>query len=76
MLRSIGAAIDGDVLVLGGAEYVRAPRLPIDAPPPAFATAKAGASARLATTKPVKMRDARMKFIPFVRVIYGSIKSE
>jgi hypothetical protein len=39
MLRWIGAAGDGAVLVAGGAENVREPRLPMPAPPPTRASA-------------------------------------
>ncbi|GGC32365.1 hypothetical protein GCM10011504_08190 [Siccirubricoccus deserti] len=48
IVRSIGRAVPGAVLVLGGALKVRLPRLPAPPPPPGRASAKAGASARAA----------------------------
>jgi len=51
MLRSIGAAGAGAVRVAGGAEKVREPRLPMLPPPPALASATAGASAKTAARR-------------------------
>jgi hypothetical protein len=48
MLRCMGAEY-GAVLVDGGAEYVMLPRLPIEAPLPARASARAGESASART---------------------------
>jgi len=44
IVRWIGAALLGAVLVLGGAEKVRKPRLPPEKPPPARACASAATS--------------------------------
>jgi hypothetical protein len=44
IVRWIGAALLGAVLVLGGGEKVRKPRLPPEKPPPARACASAATS--------------------------------
>jgi hypothetical protein len=52
MLRCIGDAEYGAVLVDGGAEYVMLPRLPNEPPLPARASANPGASARARAVTP------------------------
>jgi len=47
MLRCMGGAEKGAVLVAGGAENVMLPRLPIELPPPARASTTAGVNARV-----------------------------
>ncbi len=59
MLRSIGDPIEGAVFVTGGAEYVRDPRLPIEPPDPARASANDGANARPATSNAVNTAEER-----------------
>jgi hypothetical protein len=66
-LRCIGAAVPGAVRVLGGAEYVKPPRLPMDDPPPARAKASPGASARTTARTRVSERDGRMVSPPECR---------
>jgi len=64
MLRCIGWAAVGAVRVVGGADHVMLPRLPIEPPPPARASANPGASARLsAATAASKVDVRRMAFI-------------
>jgi hypothetical protein len=65
MLRSIGAAELGAVLVRGGAENVMLPRLPNELPPPARASASPGesASARAATpASKTRLRTISIRF--------------
>jgi hypothetical protein len=60
MLRCSGPAEYGAVLVLGGAEYVMLPRLPIDDPLPARASANPGASVSEAAATAAIKRVARL----------------
>jgi hypothetical protein len=59
MVRSIGDARLGAVRVIGGAENVMLPRLPIELPPPRRASAMAGASSRAATATTARKREPR-----------------
>src|ERR1700712_1211259 len=63
MLRCIGAAEYGAVLVVGGAENVMLPRLPIELPPPARASASPGARANVRTVMPANR--VRLRVISF-----------
>src|SRR6476619_3218406 len=67
MLRCIGAAEYGAVLVEGGADHVMLPRLPNEPPPPARASARPGASARAKAVTAATPKDVRrMIFLCFV----------
>jgi hypothetical protein len=61
----MGAAV-GAVGVLGGAEYVRIPRLPPEKPPPARACASAviNTNAAAITASAISQRWQNMTFIP------------
>src|SRR5262245_41880441 len=59
MLRCIGWAVEGAVRVVGGADQVMLPRLPIEFPPPARASASPGASARLSAATAARREDDR-----------------
>jgi hypothetical protein len=58
-VRSIGAAVMGAVRVVGGAEFVMLPRLPMELPPPKRASDTAGASNMLATAMAANRREPR-----------------
>ena len=58
-LRCIGCAEYGAVLVAGGADQVRLPRLPQELPPPARASAIAGESAIPRARRPARKADGR-----------------
>jgi hypothetical protein len=61
MLRCIGWAVDGAVRVVGGADQVMLPRLPMEPPLPARASASPGTRARLrAATAASRVDDRRM----------------
>jgi hypothetical protein len=59
IVRSIGRAALGAVLVVGGAESVRLPRLPEDVLPPGRASANTGLNARAATAATARKRAIR-----------------
>ena len=67
MLRCIGAAALGAVLVLGGDDHVMLPLLPNELPPPARASARPGASARAKADIAANPMDVRrIVFLCFV----------
>ena len=74
MLRCIGWAAVGAVRVVGGADQVMLPRLPDELPPPARASAKPGASARLSAATVASRYDVRrMAFSRSLRLHAGNM---
>src|SRR4051794_30639777 len=79
MLRCIGDAEDGAVLVDGGAEYVILPRLPNEPPLPARASASPGESARTRAAAPairLRVRGISIRFEVDACLIWGVPKSK
>jgi hypothetical protein len=73
MLRCIGAPELGAVRVEGGADQVMLPRLPNEEPPPARASANAGARIRASAVKPASRDEVRRRTLRFFVIMMLAI---